>query len=726
MALTRRDFIKVVGIGAFAATTGCTKLSEFMDEGAVSVPPNGVEKWIPSVCGQCSGGCGIIARVIDGRVVKIEGNPLSPINRGTLCARGQAGLQVLYDPDRIRAPLRRVGDRGSDRWREIGWDEAIGEVAERLNGIRRKGIPHKVAMISGSERGSMDLLLCRFMEALGSPNYFLMPDDNDDIQIDAISVMQGIKGRPLFDISRARYILSFGSPLIETFSSPVQTMRMYGEFRGGNGKMRGRLVHISPRLSVTGIKADRWVPLRPGTEGVFALGIAHVIIKESLYDRDFISSHTSGFDGFREILLKEYTPSYVSKITSLAEDRTIEIAREFASFRPSLAIANRCRLYDQMAIHSLNALIGSIGKRGGIIFQSAPGPYALPLSERAIAMTPISGSPYTLSEAIRNGSPYSLEALLIYNCNPLFSLPDMHEASRGIPFIVSFSPFMNETARTADLILPNNTYLENWGDVLSHTAEGTAIGIRQPVLKPIYRTMQTGDVILRIARNMGGDIEKSMPWGSFKDALFYSLRQLRKRKGEVFGISKGLRGEEEFLEAMLAGGGYREPSDYQRPGEFDFHQVTSPQAVRDYKKGLSGGDEKDYPLYLNIHRLSTHSGITDYNQPYLKESLTPEIPEAWDSWVEINPETGKRRGISTGDMVVVESQAGRIRLRARLYQGIMPDVVSIPFGLGEAGLGRWNKNIGVNPEKILVKDIDLPSGNLIRNSTRVRIYRADG
>ncbi|MFQ5804680.1 MAG: molybdopterin-dependent oxidoreductase, partial [Candidatus Methylomirabilales bacterium] len=282
MELDRRDFLKL-SAGAFAglALSGCALKKLIEAEQPVSLWPPGPETWIASVCQQCPGGCGINVRVIDGRAIKIEGLPFHPINRGTLCAVGHTGLQVLYDPDRIKGPMRRVGGRGSSKWQSLSWDEAIQMVAARLAEIRGRDESHTVAILAGRPRGIMDLLLARFLEAYGSPNYIRNSCDGTN---KAILLTQGIDTQVTYDLEQSNFILSFGYSLVETGWAPVLAQRTYGYLRQERPGAKAKIVQVEPRLSVTAAKADEWVPIKPGTDGALALGIAHVIIREGLYD----------------------------------------------------------------------------------------------------------------------------------------------------------------------------------------------------------------------------------------------------------------------------------------------------------------------------------------------------------------------------------------------------------------------------------------------------------
>ena len=290
MKINRRDFLKMGGGAgvAIALGGGFWKWSQFPAAENLNAPC--IEKWIPTICGQCMGGCGILVRVIDGWAVNIAGNPLHPVNRGTLCPKGIAGLQGLYDPDRIRTPLKRKGKRGEGQWDPISWDEALQMVTMALKDLRQKGQPHHLAILGGRYRGLMRSLWERFLEAYGSPNYIDNQFQWEGPLNEGLFLTQGIYGPPAYDLENSRYILSFGSGLLESYWSPVQALSAYGQFRRGTPERRGKLVQIEPRLSITAIKADEWIPIQPGTEGLLALGIANMMIKEGFFPPSILST----------------------------------------------------------------------------------------------------------------------------------------------------------------------------------------------------------------------------------------------------------------------------------------------------------------------------------------------------------------------------------------------------------------------------------------------------
>ncbi|MFQ6111273.1 MAG: molybdopterin-dependent oxidoreductase, partial [Nitrospinota bacterium] len=773
-------------------------------EGGESAVRLGIERWVPTVCMQCPAGCGITVRVVDGRVVKIEGNPLYPANLGRVCPKGQAGLQVLYDPDRIRGPLRRVGPRGSGRWERISWEDAIASVAKELQEIRESGEPQGLIFMAGRESELMHKFLARFMEAYGSPNHI----GNKSVSCEGVDhahyFTQGVKELPAYDLENTNYLLCFGGSFLEAMSSSVRLLRAYGHMRRGRPGYRTKIVLVDPRFSVTAAKADEWLPINPGTDGALALGFAHVIIREHLYDVDFVLNHGFGFEdwtdlagkrheGFREAILREYPPERVAEITGVPASTIERIAHEFAVTKPALAIAGQGSsmqsngIYNRIAIYALNALVGSIDAPGGMLIQGKP-PFRSwkpvekdGIAQRGLGMPRLDHSgtiryPFAadvsqvLPESIQRQDPYRVRALFLYYTNPLFSRPDLrrfHRALAKVPLVVSFSPFMDDSTAWADFVLPDRTYLERWQDDLTHSALGYPIlGLRQPVVKPLHDTRETGDVLIALAKALGGSVERSFPWSDFKGALMESIKGVHEaQRGSIIAGSF-----EEFWEKLLKKGGWWDPpyrfgearKAFKTPsGRFEFHSLVmrngleelarkeahrkGTEAGRELRKIMKGlgfekvddsafmahyepprfaGDARQYPFLLNTYKTMTHAEGRGANQPFLQEIFGLHVSRAWHCWLEVNPDTARKLGIGDEDWVWVESKVGRIKLKAKLYPGARPDVVSMPFGFGHAAYGRWARNRGANPNWIIPNEHDRLSGSMAWFSTRVKVYKA--
>jgi anaerobic selenocysteine-containing dehydrogenase len=794
MKITRRDLLRMIG----AATVGMT----LPDHLLYALPKEGEwipyeEYWSTGICLQCPSGCGLRIRSVNHWPVKLEGIKDYPLNHGRLCPKGQAGLQVLYDPDRIPHPLRRKGKRGEGGWEKISWEEALDLVIQRLKALRQEGKSHGLVFWGGRYRGHMADLISRFMEAYGSPNHLGNPARGSEGILKGHLFSMGVRDFLAIHWEKADYVLSFGASLLEASRPSIRNLWGYGYLRRGRPGRRGKLVQIEPRFSITASKADQWVPIQPGTDGALALGVAHWIIKEKKYDHHFIDRYTFAFDdwkdsdgkahmGFKTLVLNEYSPKQASSLTGISEERIIQIAQEFSSHQPSIAITGRGvgmqtnGTYAQMAVDSLNALVGSIDSPGGLLLQRRP-PFQKwslvqkdAISEKGLSKPRIDGAgslpfsfaeelPYTLPEQIEKREPYPIEALFLYYTNPLFSLPEskkLQNALEKIPFIVSFSPFMDETTMFSDLVLPDGTYFERWQDDPVEPGLGFPMfGLRSPTLdKPFYDTRETGDVVIHIAQGIGGNVSKSFPWENFQEALKEAIKGIfTSKQGSVQA-----KHFEEFWKALIERGGWWNPSypfgewrkKFNTPsGKFEFYSLTIENTLKEIskksQKGLEQileemrieargdkvflphfenpkwvGEEKEFPFHLIDYKLMTTAEGRGANQPFLQEIFGPHLKEKWDSWIEINPETAQKMGIKDEDLVWVESKAARVKGRARLFHGARPDCIHIPYGQGHQAYGRWARGRGINPNDLLVREYDHLGGFISYFSTRVKIYKA--
>lgn len=773
MEINRREFLKVLGImtgGLATASCGYDPRWSVPDDliKAAQRGP-GIETWRNTLCSRCAGGCGIRVRLIDGIPVKIEGNPLYPINRGGICPQGAAGLDVLYNPDRVKNPLLRSGDRGSGRWIPISWDEAMNMVISKLNSLRKAGTPNKVAILKEGASILMEDIFSLFMKAYGSSNIIDTSDGEEKYL--AFFITQGLKGSVGYDLSRAKYILNFGANLFEEGPSPVYYMKEFKELREQVGQ-RAKIIHISPRLSTTGMKAAEWLQIKPSTYGALAYSIAYVLIKENLYDRGFVAQHTSGFDEWKDYVLKEFYPSRTSQITGIPVEQILKISREFGYTKPALALCNHNAsassngLFNVLAVHSLNALAGNFEKPGGILLADSIPLKELPeLKLDGVAMVGLTkpainnrqGNPVRLKsfkgfiENLLSSKPYELDTLFIYNSNPLFTYPyqkRIKKALERIPFMVSFSSFIDETTEYADLVLPDHTDMERWDlNPSVHTVTFPCLGIQMPVVEPFYDTKHTGDVLLAIASRISGI---SLPFKNSLELLKFRVEGIFKvgsglLASEVFETSwedflrkrgwLGLRygNFEEFLNTLVEVSGWWEPvyqyGEWKRvfkskEGRFRFvFEVSGKDFLKTYRSPESKGEKDKFPLYLNIFEMLTNIRGKGANSPLLQEMFGFYHKRHWDSWVEINPKLAQRLRLEDGDLVEVESQVGKIRVAVKVYQGVMSEVINIPFGQGHTSYGRYARGIGVNPYSLVVENWDDISDLPALNDTMVRITK---
>ncbi|MBW1801799.1 MAG: molybdopterin-dependent oxidoreductase, partial [Deltaproteobacteria bacterium] len=390
--ITRRNIIKLILGGA--AGIHLTPLPwKLMDDIAIwtqnwpwiPVPPVGEFNHAKSVCTLCPGGCGIEVRKVDERAVKIEGRTDYPVNPGGICPLGAGGLQLLYNENiRFTGPLKRIGPRGSGKYAPISWEEALKTLSHRIRSLREKGHPERLAAINGYPlRSSMGLFVDRLIEAVGSPNSIRMPTSEDTAAL-VNRLMQGNAGPVAYDLENADFILSFGCGLIEGWGAPGRMINAWGLWHGKPDQKRVKIVQIESRASNTASKADGWLAPGPGTEAALALGFAHVIIREGLYDTGFIPNHTFGFmdwtgsdgkghKGFKTLILEKYSPETVSKITGVEANLIVNVAKDFARAKAPIALFGKGKgelngnLLECMAVHSLNALVGNINMPGGVL-----------------------------------------------------------------------------------------------------------------------------------------------------------------------------------------------------------------------------------------------------------------------------------------------------------------------------------------------------------------------
>ena len=706
--IDRRDFIKLVGAGSVSVGAGVV-LRESIKHPREHLIPNvlapedfstGVATWYNSVCTMCSAGCGISVRTREGRAKKIEGNRSHAVNQGGLCALGQAGLQVLYNPDRLTGPMLQSAERGSDGFIQITWEDGLARVASQLDLLRAAGRGNRIALLTRGVGGHLAELLEGFAKGIGTEQLFHYDYEHPHALYAANRRFFGEDQLPYYDLGNTRHVLSFGADYLAGWISPVHHSLGFAQSRHG-GDSRGYFVQIEPRMSPSGAAADQWIPAKPGTEGILALGLAHHIVMSGLYDGD-------DTDEWKRALSK-YTLESVAEQTDVTQGTLRHLAESFADANPSLAIggdgaANNSNGVDTLvAINALNYLAGSVGKPGGVIFN--PEPAGMTSHNRQasyLAMT-------RLADAAHNGE---IEVLILNDANPVFTMPlasEFKAALAHIPLIVSLSSFVDETSALADIVLPSHTYLESWGDVFPQAGVGFSIGaVSQPVIAPLYDTKATGDILLELARRTGN----TMPWDTLEDCIKDGWNTIyrqsdSKNRAESF---------ESFWTALLKAGVWGEKN----------HRTVSFTLDKSAIEGVGvdapvfSGDAETYPFILRPY-LSTMRDGSAANLPWIQELPDPMTSVVYGSWAEVNPKTAEELGLTEGDVVEIESPEGAITAPILIYPAIRPDVIAIPIGQGHSNYGRYASNRGSNPLEILSPLVDEDCGNLASNATRVKV-----
>lgn len=691
MKLTRRHFLAWAGLGALGAVA-CEgfgiREGELNIQSPVSLPEDlvrGKDNWYTSLCRNCPSCEGILVRVMEGRAKKVQGNPYYPTNQGKSHARCEAGVQALYHPDRIPGAMKRGGNRGSGRFDPIDWEpEAMNTLVRQLND---RGAT--AAMITKPTRGHLGLLTSRFAQAVGAEMMTYEPVDNN-VYRTAVKNIYDQDVLPDLDLENANTILSFGADFLSTWISPTRWNRGYGEFRQGDGRdKRGSLYHVDSRFSMTAANADKWIPVHPGWEGHLALSIAQVIVEENLQHRDVDVDALLGGDSGREMLNAYRPENVVQRIGLTAEiaggdpvEFVRNLARDFATHGPSIAIAGGSAgahsngLFNVEAASVLNWLVGSVGATGGVRFNPA-GPWdGVPATARSSSLDDFE----RLVEQIRTGET---RMLLLHNVDPVHGLPGALKLRDAIIsaqdlFVVSFSPFIDDTTGLADLLLPDRVYLEDWGDDIPDPGPGYQVaGFQQPVVNPLWELDPRSfpDVLLAAADGM--EVGDQLPWRNYQAMLREGATTLfEENRGSIQAMTA-----DEFWTAALRRGGWWDES------------ATGPAPSRP-RAGLLRGivQSASEPAFAGFGGGSTlylvpfsHNTIQDgelAHLPWLQATPDPVTSITWQTWVELNDITAERYGIREGDIVRIESSQGSIRAVAYLTPATPPDVVSVPFGGG--------------------------------------------
>lgn len=750
MSLGRRGFLQFC-LGAGAGITFSPLPWKLMDDSAIwtqnwpwtPVPPGGEVSIEKTACTLCPGGCGITVRKVKDRAIKIEGMKGHPINDGGVCLLGMSALYKLYGGARIKGPLKRAGKRGEGKWEQISWDAAIAEISKELNQKRQDGLSHTVASMTGTDRGTVPQLFKRLLAAYGSPNVFTAPSLQDSERL-ALKLMQGDYASAGYDLENARYVVSFGASIIDGWGSPVRAFRAHTRWaeKAAEG---AKLVQVEACLSNTAAKADTWLAIKPGTEAALALGLAHVIIKEKSYNKAFIRDYCLGFEdwqdsggtvhkGFKQSVLKEYSPDAVSRITGVSADRISDIAREFAQAKGALAVWGRGKgtrpmaVHDIMAIHALNALVANINKPGGVTVlpdvTTVPWPSLVqddiaksgtkhPRVDRAgTDAFPLSESLFDqLPKLIKGGTgEYPLSVLLVHGANPYYTEHDrtaVAEALDRIPFIVSFSSRMDETANHADLILPNHTSLERYEDVPTPVSSSLPVmSLSRPVVSPQCDTRHVGDSLIAIAKSLDGSVAESFPWDDYESLLKATL-------GDKWSVLE--------KEGYWKDEGYT-PADWSQAfrnasGKFEFLATTllagaksAKDCLPQYSRARLKGEEFMYPLILIPCESMRLADGPVANSPLMTKTVADTVLKNDDLCVEINPKTAIAHGLTDERMALLSTPKGKAKVKIHLFDGIQPGVVAIPTGLGHTAYDDYLKGKGVNSNDLIGMIEDEASG----------------
>ena len=640
---------------------------------------------------------------------------------------------MLYNPDRITHPIKRTGSRGSGEYQAISWDDALKELSAQLTALQSAKTTSSLSFLARPLSGQRRELIERFLKAFGAPPAVWYEPFDEAVLRRANLLGFGYEALPTFDFGRTDYVLSFGADFLGTWNSPVAQSVGYGEMRQGRSGHRAKFVQVEARMSQTGANCDEWIACRPGTEGLLALGIAHVILSNKHAPQGAGSRASSLIAGW-SAGLPDCTPEAVENQTGVRAAVITRLAHEITKSGSGSAIvggaplAHTNGLFNALAVNALEALVDA-GRDRGPIMGFTPD-LAIGDAEKSVAAQAGFAGLNSLAQSVFGGHPNAPQVLFLHQANPIFSAPPgtkIREAIARIPYIVSFGNFIDETSAQADLILPDHAPLESWLDDIGKSGSlQSVVNLAPPAVAPLHDTRAMPDVLLGLAKQLGGDVASVLPFATFDAMLRAAYVPLRTRGGSV-----DTKTDDDFWTALQAQGIWAStPGTASVAGSRSAAHASSPAARRSAPMAPTApefaGNADDFPFHFLPYISQSLGDGSLANLPWLQELPDVLTTAMWSSWVEINPKTGARLGIQQGDLVEIGSEQGKVRAPAVLSPGIAPDVVAMPVGQGHENFGRFASGRGANPLSILAPLTEGETGSLAWAATRVKIVRVGG
>jgi anaerobic selenocysteine-containing dehydrogenase len=642
-------------------------------------------------CALCYHSCGVEVTIRNGKVVEVRGQKSHPLNKGRLCPKGEAMIEHLYHPDRLKYPLKKE----NGEWKRISWDRAISEIATRMNHLKAQFGPSVVAFFCGSigvENLEMVSLTHRFQAAFGSPNFF---------SVESICYRMRIRTRqitfgkyPVEEMDSNLYILWGHHPAASDF--PL-ALAMEENLRKG-----AKFIVIDPRRIPFADRAEMYLAIRPGTDGALALALINVIIKEKLYDADFVEKWTYGFDRLVPHI-QHYTPEWAEKITWVKADEIRTLARQFAKTRGASIFQGTCT-QDQCAngsqtdraIAILQTLTGNINVPGGWVISprlklkdaSLPSPGKPLGAEKYPLFYEVWGrtSPYGVMNMVPESVPDKLKAFIVTGGNPLVTMPDsnaLKEAFGKLDLLIVCEQFMTETAELAHYVLPASNQLEHWGLAYNYDVCHCLpyLMLREPAVERYYESRTTREFYTDLSKACG--FGETFPWKSEDELVAFELEPnrvdfntLRENpegayyQQKEYSINKDTfttpTGKIEIYSEAFEKAGFDPMPTYREPDK-------SPQGPRWADLGSK------YPLIL-----STGTRDFYFNGSMLHDIKSLQLRSPFPK-AEIGPKTAAEYGVRHGDDIIIETDRGRAKMKAHVDKRIMEGVVLVPHGWsGEA------------------------------------------
>jgi molybdopterin-containing oxidoreductase family iron-sulfur binding subunit len=681
--MDRRTFLKIVGAGSVSLAAGCSPPDKTLYS-LVHAPDDmvtGKASWYATTCRECPAGCGILAKNREGRVIKVEGNPLHPVNKGRLCMRGQASLQGIYNPDRIKTPLLR--EKGG--WKSLSFSEAEAILQQRATKASRGG-QGRIGMVTEMAGETLLKLFTESLEHWNSPGPLIFEPFAYEALKTANETVFGVKGLVSYWIEGADFLVSFGADFLETWLSPVEYAWKFKAMHALNNGRKNMFFHISSYQSLTGANADQWLACNPGSEAAIALGLIREILKLGRASRI-----PRALRHKIENAVASYTKKKVSELSGITLNLYEKLTQKLIRAKRPLVLGTGTGapgpngLQTNIAVNYLNLFLDS--ELSLLNFDE---------KHRVALAAPRS----EVLEFFNALDKSSVELLLLNNVNPVYALSPasgIKEAlERDSLFVVSFSNFMDETTKLADLILPVRLPLETWDE---YSGKIGMVSTLQPAMGRLTQAPHLGDVILRAAFGDGRPVD------NFKTYLVSGL------------VAKGLiKDERGWLRTIQKGGLFELPLRAKKRKRFKIKSV--PNSVSKLSKPLSSG-----MVFIASPSIRFFDG-RGANRPWLCEVPDPLTRVAWQTPAMMHPDTLETLGLAQEDVVQIQSPWGSLQAAVYETENVKPGTLAMALGQGHTDFGRYATGVGVNPSYILPPDSELISGGPVFAAQKISITKS--
>ncbi len=665
--MKRRTFLKIASMGSLSFAAGCTSEPEKTLYALIEAPDDmvtGTAHWYASTCRECPAGCGILAKNREGRVIKVEGNPFHPINRGKLCMRGQAALQGVYNPDRIKTAL--LKENGG--WRPLSFPAAEALLKDRAAKAARNG-EGRVRLVTEAVGGSLIGLFAQALERWnsGSPLVF-EPYAYESLRT-ANQKVFGVDGLISYRMEEADFLVSFGADFLETWLSPVLYAQRFKQMHALRHGKKGLFFHVGPYQSLTCANADRWISCKPEGETALALGLLKETLSLSRTEnlpeevRDTIEEAAASYTQDKVFRLSGVSPESYEKLK----------AHLFQAARP-LVIGTGSggsginAVQTNMAVNLLNLVLD---------------PELTLLDFDSRHHVEIAARRSEVLAFFKSFEEDAVDLLLLNNVNPVYAIPPATGLKAALEkhagFVVSFSSFMDETTALADLILPVALPLETWDE---YGGMKGMVSTLQPAMGSLSGAPVLGDVFLRTA------FGEENPSTNYKAYLY-----------EQFINQGRIRGQEEWLKAFQRGGIL---------GTSPTRKSLSRREVSDALTPIPSPVQE--PVESELAFMAAPSirffDGRGANKPWLCEAPDPLSKVAWQTPVLMHPESLAQRGLAQEDVIQIETEWGRLEAPIYETEGVRPDLLVMAVGQGHEAYGQYAQGMGLNPAILLPPDVE--------------------